>query len=131
MFSLTATTLLTTLLTLASASPLASLTLRQTYQLAVDYNSAPGMSPAEWSGPVLVPIAMLTTFPGAPISASALRIDNETDSGLVLKDIECRAYRDTAGVETGSAPFTLAQEALLSTNLASVSSVLCYVTESD
>lgn len=119
------------LTTISLANPLHPRSATTYHGLAIDINTAPGMSPANWTGPNLVPIATLTVFPNAPVSASALRIDNETASNLVLADVECRAYRDTEGVQPGSAPFTLQQEALLSTNLGSVSSVLCYVTESD
>ena len=58
-------------------------------------------------------------------------MQNGTASGgLDINAIECRAYKDTAGVVPGSATFTVHKPALISTNLATIGSVLCYVTES-
>ncbi|KAI9692438.1 MAG: hypothetical protein M1822_006669 [Bathelium mastoideum] len=131
MFSTSFLTLL--LASLSSASPLLSprTTTTTTTTVSISYDSAPGMSPANWSAPVAIPLANLAVLPGAPVSASSLRIDNTTTTDFDLANVECRAYKDEAGVQPGSAPFTLAQEALLSTNLGSVSSVLCYLTEGD
>jgi hypothetical protein len=51
-------------------------------------------------------------------------------SNLDVNSIECRAYKDADGVVPGSAPFTKANPALLSTNGVHVGSILCYVTGS-
>lgn len=47
---------------------------------------------------------------------------------LDLTQVECRGYRDTAGLQPGSAPFTAKSPAEVSTNLFSEKSILCYVT---
>jgi hypothetical protein len=54
---------------------------------------------------------------------------DKTASNVNVDSIECRAYKDAAGVVPGSAPFTKANPALLSTTRVEVGSILCYVTE--
>lgn len=49
-------------------------------------------------------------------------------SNVDVDAVECRAYRDAAGVVPGSAPFSREHPALISTTGGSVASVLCYVT---
>jgi hypothetical protein len=41
--------------------------------------------------------------------------------------VECRAYKDFAGVQPGSAVFTVDKPAYLTTNLVEVGSILCYI----
>jgi hypothetical protein len=55
---------------------------------------------------------------------------DKTASNVDIDQVECRAYKDAAGVVPGSAPFTKANPALLSTTGVTVGSILCYITES-
>jgi len=73
-----------------------------------------------------VAINLLTSF-GNGTSASQIRITNATN--VNIDRVECRAFKDAAGVVPGSAAFTKADFAFLSTNVVSIESVLCYVTE--
>jgi hypothetical protein len=64
------------------------------------------------------------------LTAYEIHFDGSS-SNVDINKVECRAYKDAAGVVPGSAPFTLASPALLATpnNPVVVGSVLCYVTE--
>lgn len=52
-----------------------------------------------------------------------------SSANVDINSVECRAYKDADGVIPGSAPFTLASPALLSTpgNEVEINSLLCYV----
>jgi hypothetical protein len=43
--------------------------------------------------------------------------------------VECRGYKDFEGLVPGSAPFSVAKPADVSTNLGMVASLLCYFVE--
>jgi hypothetical protein len=64
-------------------------------------------------------------------SVSSLHLQPNSSTNVNESAIECRAYQDTAGVIPGSAPFNLTSPALISTNLATISTILCYVVEVD
>jgi hypothetical protein len=44
-------------------------------------------------------------------------------------DVECRMYKDTAGLQPGSLPFSGSTAALISTNTVEVGTILCYAIE--
>ena len=66
---------------------------------------------------------------GNGCSVSALILDPGVAINIDIEAVECRAYKDFAGVVPGSAPFNVSVEADISTNLATVGAVLCYVVE--
>lgn len=84
------------------------------------------VSPAEFQ---LIPAPLNTLINANDISCSSLFIANGSAINVDIDSVECRAYKDVAGVEPGSAPFTLASPAFLTTNLVEVGSILCYATE--
>jgi len=45
---------------------------------------------------------------------------------LNTKDVECRMYKDKVGTMPGSAAFTEAMPAHISTNTVAIGSILCY-----
>ncbi|TVY57289.1 hypothetical protein LCER1_G004203, partial [Lachnellula cervina] len=89
----------------------------------------------DWQNPTTLPITatlnQLTLLnAGQPLSASSIAFSNSTSapaSTININSVQCRAYKDAEGVVPGSAPFNSTAPALLSTNIVSVSSVLCYV----
>jgi hypothetical protein len=48
-----------------------------------------------------------------------------------ISTVECRAYKDAAGTQPGSAPFNVTNPALLSTNLVDIGSILCYIVSTE
>lgn len=78
--------------------------------------------------PVPVEIYKLTSL-GNEIYATELIFDHNVAINVDINSVECRAYRDEAGVMPGSAPFTNRQPAKLSTNLVHIQSIICYITE--
>ena len=91
----------------------------------LNFNKAYGMDPnPNWVGYTIQPNT-LTAF---DISASSIAIDSITSSTIDVHTIECRIY-NTDGTQAMSDPFTHAQKAGLSTNLAYVESILCYIVE--
>jgi hypothetical protein len=53
--------------------------------------------------------------------------NNTATWGLNINLIESRDYKDFGGVELGSAAFNVTNLVLISTNIASINSVLCYI----
>ncbi|TVY39508.1 hypothetical protein LSUB1_G005469, partial [Lachnellula subtilissima] len=90
-----------------------------------------------WRNPTTVPVTatlnQLTLLnAGQALSASSIAFSNSTSTPTIdINSVQCRAYKDAAGVQPGSAPFNATEPALLSTNLVDVSSVLCYVVTAD
>jgi len=79
---------------------------------------------------VLTPCYNSSSASASPCSASSITIIGSS-GGLNANQIECRGYKDLEGVVPGSAAFNVSSPAELSTNLATVSSVLCYVLGED
>lgn len=117
------------LATIAAAAPATKLAARDDtyYGVSINANVADSFSTPVYE-PCPVQINVLTTT--TDLSASELVFDAGVAINVDLSSVECRAYKDAAGTVPGSDPFTLAQPAALSTNLVSVGSILCYITES-
>jgi len=81
--------------------------------------------------PVLIEINVLIPCYSSPFSLSPCYASSITiigcNGGLNENQPECRGSKDLEGVVPGSAVFNVSSPAELSTNLATVSSVLCYV----
>jgi hypothetical protein len=124
-------TLLTTILVaacLASAAP--RIQRDQYYGVSIGVIVSPGLDPNKVLEPAPVEINKLTSCYGdnnQGCSVSELIVQNGTASGVDINQIECRGYKDFTGVVPGSAPFNVTNPALVSTNLATISSFLCYV----
>jgi hypothetical protein len=54
---------------------------------------------------------------------------NSAVGGIDITAVECHAYKDAEGLVPGSLAFNSTKPALLSTNIVSIGSVLCYVVE--
>jgi len=123
----TKTLLATAFAALAVAAPA---TLKRaattTYSISINVKTT-GLGQTAAYKTVVVPINVLTSL---NIEATEIIFVAGSAVGVDIDSIECRAYKDAAGVVPGSAPFTDATPAQLSTNLVEVGSVLCYVTES-
>ncbi|KAK7419636.1 hypothetical protein QQX98_003227 [Neonectria punicea] len=81
------------------------------------------------STPVKIPFGKLTHF---DLSITGLQLKSVTvhAPGVTAPDVSevtCQMYKDQYGVQPGSAAFTKAQEALISTNSVEFGWVLCYV----
>jgi len=85
----------------------------------------------EYTSPIPIEINKLTQTTN--MSTFKLSFDKGVHINVDINAIECRAYKDAAGVVPGSAPFTVDSPALLSTpgNPVVVNSILCYVTETE
>jgi hypothetical protein len=121
--------LITTLMAIAgfaSATPLP----RDIYYYGVSINitTSAGMDTNKTFEAIPVRLNTLVACgnPELPCSASILTLDPNGGVNVNISYIECRAYQDFAGTQPGSAPFTVSQPAYLSTNLATVSTMLCY-----
>lgn len=97
------------------------------YGISINVNAVPSGQPAVYE-PAPVEINKLTSL-GNNTSASELVFDHGVAINVDLDKVECRAYKDQDGVVPGSAPFTNARPAELSTNLVAVGSILCYIVE--
>lgn len=88
------------------------------------------MAPIKTHSQIPIQVNKLALLDGEAggLRASAINITSVT-SDLDINTIECRAYQDTDGVVPGSAPFTVKNPAMLSTQIVNESSVLCYVVE--
>ena len=89
-------------------------------------NAAPAGSPPIYE-PAPIEINKLTSLHKA--EASELIFDSGVAINVDINKVECRAYKDVLGLVPGSAPFTNAQPAELSTSFVEIGSVLCYITE--
>lgn len=118
---------------LASAAPTPTSTPQdQYYGVSVGVVVSPGTDSTKVVEPVPVELNVLALCGGGDdvCAVSELIVQNGTASaGLGIDSIECRGYKDAAGVVPGSAPFNVSAPALVSTNLATISSILCYVVE--
>jgi hypothetical protein len=114
---------------LASAAPLP----RDIYYYGVSINitTSAGMDTNKTFEAIPVKLNTLVAcgYPEDPCSASILTLDPNGGVNVDINAIECRAFQNFAGTQPGSAPFTVAQPAYLSTNLATVSTILCYTVE--
>jgi hypothetical protein len=101
------------------------------YGVSINVTTSSGMDPNKTSEAIPVQLNTLVAcgYPDDPCSASALILDPNVAVNVDINTIECRAYRDFAGTQPGSAPFNVTEYARLSTNLATVSTFLCYVVE--
>ncbi len=120
---------------LTSALPTSITTRDDTpyYGVSIGVIVSPGLDPTEVLEPAPVQMNVLARCSGDygdGCSVSKLVVQSGTASGgLNETAIECRAYKDFAGVEPGSAPFNVSSPALISTNLATIGSILCYIVE--
>ncbi|KAH9822094.1 extracellular protein 59-1 [Teratosphaeria destructans] len=117
------------LATLAFAAPTSLQNKRDTryHGVSINVNAAPlGQTPVLEPAPC--EINVLTSL-GNNTQASELIFDRGVAVNVNLASVECRAYKDNAGLIPGSAPFTNASKAVLSTEVVTVGSILCYVTE--
>lgn len=122
------TALSTALVALASAAPIKrdntttfSVTLNINTANQIDSNGVPSY--------VNQTVAINTLTNLNDISCSEIFIDANSGINVNASDVKCRAYRDAAGQEPGSAEFSVQQPADLTTNLVEIGSVLCYVAE--
>lgn len=101
------------------------------YGVSINVTTSSGMDPNKTSEAIPVQLNTLVAcgYPEDPCSASFLVLDPNVAVNVDINTIECRAYQDFAGTQPGSAPFNVTQPAYLSTNLATVSTILCYVVE--
>jgi len=104
---------------LTTAAPLA----KRNPSLKLDFNTLPGMSNASSIVTYPIEINVLTAF---DFAASGISIDIRGNSQFDLKTVECRAYKDEAGLDPASVPFSMAQKASFGTSPVEVGSVLCY-----
>ncbi|KAF2164482.1 hypothetical protein M409DRAFT_25360 [Zasmidium cellare ATCC 36951] len=123
------TAFLTTILAaLASAAPTTSnLAARDDtyYGVGLTIKTTDAFTQPPVYEPAPVEISVLTSL--GNVSASEIKFDVPVASHVDVNQVECRAYKDDAGVVPGSAPFNAKTPAELSTNLVTVASVLCYV----
>jgi hypothetical protein len=105
-------------------------TRSQYYGVSIGVITSAGLDPNKVLEPAPVEINNLTPCygdNGQGCSVSELIVQNGTASGVNIEQIECRGYKDFDGVVPGSAPFNVTNPALVSTNLATISSILCYI----
>jgi hypothetical protein len=129
--------IIVSLLTIAIASPATAtpiLTIPQDtyYGVSINVIISPGLDANKTFEPAPVQLNTITACGDSddPCSASELILDPDVaTNGLDINTIECRAYKDFDGTLPGSAPFNITSPALLSTNLVTISSFLCYVVE--
>lgn len=123
------TAFLTTLLAaLATAAPATNINARDDtyYGIGISIRTTDAFTQPPVYEPSPVQLNVLTTL--YKTSASEIKFDiGATTSNVDVNSVECRAYKDAAGVVPGSAPFTAKTPAELSTNLVEVGSVLCYI----
>jgi hypothetical protein len=124
------TTILTPLLALTSFATAAPSVLP--YTIVLTFQTSTGMAPIKTHSDLSIQVNKLTLLgvggDTGGIRASAISITSATPD-LDVNTIECRAYQDADGVVPGSAPFTVKNPALLSTQIVNESAVLCYVVE--
>ncbi|KAK5137742.1 hypothetical protein LTR08_007313 [Meristemomyces frigidus] len=123
------TTILASALSLASLAVAAPVTKRDTYY-GINLNFVTSASTSEYNPTYSsqpIELNVLTQF---AISVSAIEFDdNFSGTNIDLGKVECRAFKDAAGLIPASLPFDLYHSAALSTNLVEVASVLCYAAE--
>ncbi|KAI9052308.1 hypothetical protein LZ554_003662 [Drepanopeziza brunnea f. sp. 'monogermtubi'] len=123
------TTFLTSMLAITGLT-LAAPRRRDTYYgVSLELQTSSGTDPNHVFGPAPVELNKLTALGGAEgVSVSRILIDANVHPNIPdINQVECRGYKDAAGITPGTAPFSVASPAEVSTNLATVSSVLCYV----
>jgi hypothetical protein len=126
--------ILTSLLAAANIIVARPASRQTTYDVSIAAVISSGLDPAVVEEIFPVQINILTAcFENNTqgCSVSSLRLQPNSSTNVNENAIECRAYKDTAGVIPGSAPFNLTSPALISTNLATISTLLCYVVEVD
>ncbi|PBP17582.1 hypothetical protein BUE80_DR011663 [Diplocarpon rosae] len=99
------------------------------YGLSLELQTSSGIDPNHVFAPAPVELNKLTHLGGANgVSVSKIIIDATIHPNLPnVNLVECRAYKDNAGTQPGSAVFSVKTPAAISTNLDTVSSVLCYI----
>ena len=82
-----------------------------------------------YRSPIPIEINTLTAFTN--LSAYELSFDTGAAINVDINAVECRAYKDAAGVVAGSLPFNVTTPALLATpnNPVQIGSILCYIVE--
>jgi hypothetical protein len=129
------TTIITALLASMATLTLSAPVPRDTYYgVSINAVVSPGLSPQKVEEPIPVQINTLTPCYGSSdqstgCSVSALILDPSVAINVDINAVECRAYKDFAGTVPGSAPFNVSREADISTNLDTISSILCYIVE--
>ncbi|KAK4984372.1 hypothetical protein LTR50_006627 [Elasticomyces elasticus] len=96
------------------------------HSISINGQANSGMSTPPVYEPIPMEFNVLNVLP-VPFSCSALLIDAGSAVNVDAAKVECRAFKDTAGLVPGSAPFSLKSPAYLSTNLVDVNSILCYI----
>ncbi|KAE8448872.1 hypothetical protein EG329_008874 [Mollisiaceae sp. DMI_Dod_QoI] len=121
------------LASLTAASPLKS--RDQYYGVSIGVVVSLGTDPNKVTEPAPVELYKLSPCygdDGNGCSVSELVVQNGTASGgLNINQIQCHGYKDFAGTQPGTAEFDVNHPALVSTNLATVSSILCYLVPED
>jgi hypothetical protein len=116
---------------LATAAP--AMRSRGTYHgVSLEVQTSSGLDPNHVVEPAPIEINVLTACNGGNgqgCSVSKISIDPGIAINVDINSVECRAYKDFEGQEPGSAPFSIKSPAEISTNLATVSSILCYIVE--
>ncbi|KAK2628465.1 hypothetical protein QTJ16_001568 [Diplocarpon rosae] len=96
------------------------------YGLSLELQTSSGNDPNHVFGPAPVELNRLSHLGGANgVSVSKIIIDANVHPNIPnVNLVECRAYKDNAGTQPGSAVFSVKTPAEISTNLDTVSSVL-------
>ncbi|KUJ13625.1 uncharacterized protein LY89DRAFT_160958 [Mollisia scopiformis] len=107
----------------------------QYYGVSVGVITSPGLDPNKVLEPAPIQLYQLTPCfgdDGRGCSISKLVVQNGTTSGgLNINQIQCHRYKDFAGTQPGTTEFNVNRPAMVSTNLATVSSILCYLVPVD
>ncbi|KAF1819040.1 uncharacterized protein K489DRAFT_412976 [Dissoconium aciculare CBS 342.82] len=115
----------------ATASPVerraAAVAIRDTYH-GIDIMIRGGTPPGpEYIQQLRVELNQLTSIDHDDVFEISFNQDDSTASNIAdINKVECRAYKDAAGVVSAGAPFTKAKPTHISDYGATVSSVLCY-----
>lgn len=104
------------------------------YGVSVNADVSSGLDTQKVTEPIPIQLNTLTTCHGSTsegCSVSQLSLDANVHPNVDINAVECRAYKDFAGTQPGSAPFNVSRPAYISTNLATISSILCYIVEAN
>lgn len=126
--------ILATLFTIASLAAATPTPRDIYYGVSVNLITSAGLDPNKVSEPAPVQINTLTPVncgSGQGCSVSELILDPGVHVNVDINTVECRGYKDTAGVVPGSLSFNVSSPAEISTNLGTIGSILCYIIEVD
>lgn len=128
------TTIFTSLVALASIATATPTPRDIYYGVSVNVITSAGLDPNKVSEPAPVEINKLTQIncgEGLGCSVSELILDPGVHANVDINAVECRGFKDAAGVQPGSLPFNVTIPAEISTNLGTISSILCYIVETE